>query len=509
MKKCMGLHALRLVSAQLAPIALLFISALSWGQPTPRTYRCLTAAHDIQIANFKLNHKYILKSEELKKRLPLGCREIAYEVSPRGNSGYRITLELNSEVWSVTETDTVTKGGRAGPHTAVAVSTKTNVTEPSAVNAAAGDPVPMFHPPEHSDAPQSPNVQVPLSLPAVGPRPALNAQDKSAAPMAIFAKPVEPPPPSLFNLLSKIPKFEPHLDAATKLNNCFARSTYETPTCVQMFTDIDIRCRGAVDPPSELCTAFDKAMKSVNFDKCYDDESQFGKCELRRAQMESICANPLSSLKSECQSFRIYMSSFMPTKPSKRVTRVPAQDDGIKPTESCAKGDRQMCVAEYCRMASSSGATKDDLDRCAQAQGLQSGQSSIRYLTGIKPMSSSLLELSRLRPVTYIWKASQLRDLGFIAENVSNVNPLLATYTEDGQIQGVKYGQMSALLTGGVQELYGMTLANSEQQGQLAHRLEDLERQNAQLVHENKSLVERMDSQLHELQSIKAKLGFK
>ena len=41
---------------------------------------------------------------------------------------------------------------------------------------------------------------------------------------------------------------------------------------------------------------------------------------------------------------------------------------------------------------------------------------------------------------------------GFIAEQVAAIDPLLATYDSDGQIQGVKYPQMTAVLVNAIQE---------------------------------------------------------
>ena len=44
-------------------------------------------------------------------------------------------------------------------------------------------------------------------------------------------------------------------------------------------------------------------------------------------------------------------------------------------------------------------------------------------------------------------------DLGFIAEEVAALDPLLATYDEEGAPSGVKYRHMTALLTQGIQDL--------------------------------------------------------
>ena len=250
-------------------------------------------------------------------------------------------------------------------------------------------------------------------------------------------------------------------------------------------------------------------MKSVIFENCGDDDADYGKCELRRAQLQAACADPLKGMSADCQSFRVYQAAFKPNPAGKAIQRMPMQVDRIKPTMSCAKGDRQMCVADYCRAASAVGATREDLARCSQAQGLHAGQSSLRYLKDVKALDSNLNIVARLRPVTYIWNETNLRDLGFVAEDVASVDPLLVTYTEEGQIQGVKYGQISALLTGGMQELYGYCKATSDQQAELTRRLQSLETINAQLINQNKMLSLRLDRQAQELESIRIKMGFK
>ena len=60
--------------------------------------------------------------------------------------------------------------------------------------------------------------------------------------------------------------------------------------------------------------------------------------------------------------------------------------------------------------------------------------------------------LKRLRPVTYNWKTSGVRDIGFIAEEVAAIEPLLADYNEKGEIEGVKYGQITTVLVNAVKE---------------------------------------------------------
>jgi hypothetical protein len=78
--------------------------------------------------------------------------------------------------------------------------------------------------------------------------------------------------------------------------------------------------------------------------------------------------------------------------------------------------------------------------------------SSIRYKSNVENFTSGLSLLNRLRPVTYNWKTSGVRDIGFIAEEVAEIEPLLATYNETGQIEGVKYGQITTVLVNAVKE---------------------------------------------------------
>ena len=78
--------------------------------------------------------------------------------------------------------------------------------------------------------------------------------------------------------------------------------------------------------------------------------------------------------------------------------------------------------------------------------------SSIRFKTNVNPLGSGLDLVSRLRPVTFNWKESGKLDLGFIAEEVAEVEPLLATYNDDGRIQGVKYDRVSVVLVNAVRE---------------------------------------------------------
>src|SRR5690606_8948103 len=82
--------------------------------------------------------------------------------------------------------------------------------------------------------------------------------------------------------------------------------------------------------------------------------------------------------------------------------------------------------------------------------------SSIRYKENIQPFSMGLDLLNRLRPVTFDWKADGMHDLGLVAEEVAEVEPLLATYNTEGVIEGVKYDRVGVVLINAVREQQAM-----------------------------------------------------
>src|SRR5262249_47404879 len=65
--------------------------------------------------------------------------------------------------------------------------------------------------------------------------------------------------------------------------------------------------------------------------------------------------------------------------------------------------------------------------------------SSERYKTAVKSFLSGLDVVRRLRPITFKWKEGGASDIGFAAEEVERVEPLLATRNAKGEIEGVKY----------------------------------------------------------------------
>jgi Chaperone of endosialidase len=78
--------------------------------------------------------------------------------------------------------------------------------------------------------------------------------------------------------------------------------------------------------------------------------------------------------------------------------------------------------------------------------------SSLRYKENVQPFQTGLTLVERLRPVTFDWKSRKEHDLGLIAEEVAEVEPLLITYNHKGEIEGVKYDQLTVVLINAIKE---------------------------------------------------------
>ena len=102
--------------------------------------------------------------------------------------------------------------------------------------------------------------------------------------------------------------------------------------------------------------------------------------------------------------------------------------------------------------------------------------SSLRYKTDIQPFAGGLDIVRRLRPITFNWKqATQPRDVGFGAEEVAKIDPLFVTYNDKGQIEGVKYAQISTVLVNAVQQQQTSIAALISENAALNARLAVLE----------------------------------
>jgi hypothetical protein len=78
--------------------------------------------------------------------------------------------------------------------------------------------------------------------------------------------------------------------------------------------------------------------------------------------------------------------------------------------------------------------------------------SSLRYKKDLRPFTRGLSLLNQLKPITFKWKADDSNDLGFGAEDIAAVEPLLVTRNDKGEVEGVKYDRITAVLVNAVKE---------------------------------------------------------
>ncbi len=102
---------------------------------------------------------------------------------------------------------------------------------------------------------------------------------------------------------------------------------------------------------------------------------------------------------------------------------------------------------------------------------ISSCSSSLRYKSNVDQFASGLNIVRRLQPVSFNWKDGGLRDLGLGAEQVAEIEPLLVTFNEAGQVEGVKYDRIGVVLLNAVKE----------QQAQIERQQKQIEEQRAMI----------------------------
>jgi hypothetical protein len=107
---------------------------------------------------------------------------------------------------------------------------------------------------------------------------------------------------------------------------------------------------------------------------------------------------------------------------------------------------------------------------------VSSCSSSLRYKTDVQAFIGGLDVVRRLRPITFNWKDGGMRDVGFAAEDVEKVESLLVTYNDKGEIEGVKYGQLTTVLVNAVKE-----------------QQEQIQKQNAQIEAQQKQIQQQQN----------------
>ena len=121
-----------------------------------------------------------------------------------------------------------------------------------------------------------------------------------------------------------------------------------------------------------------------------------------------------------------------------------------------------------------------------QGKAIATCSSSIRYKKDVENFTSGLDLIRRLRPVAFTWKDGGMRDLGFIAEEVNAVEPLMTTYNDKGEVEGVKYDRISTALVNAV----------NEQQTEIESQQTEIRAQKKQ-INDQQTLIQNQQRQLN------------
>ena len=88
-----------------------------------------------------------------------------------------------------------------------------------------------------------------------------------------------------------------------------------------------------------------------------------------------------------------------------------------------------------------------------EVNGTITESSSIRYKENVKTIKYGLDEILKMRGVSYTKKDTQSHEIGVIAEEVNELVPEVVIKSEEGEVESVAYGRLTAVLIEAVKEL--------------------------------------------------------
>lgn len=432
-------------------------------QPQSRLAFCLNLAQAIQTAVFSEKKKYITNEDDLRKELTSGCAGLRYEVSLKAGGGFRVISEANGEAWGIDEKRELiqlsdNKGGGSAPARAATSSGPSNPSGSSR--------------PTPSSLPGSTKVQ---GAPTTGPV-------NPAAPTPFLGKPATAgaaPPLAPVGVTTSVNStggqdrdVAPAAVANSRMQQCFAKAAFHTESCTNLFNEIESKCGKDDVPLARLCLELESMIASVDMGECIGNEEEWGKCELRRRQLEKKCSNRLRQSSSECRGLAKFLSSVVPASEA----NAGRAKTGRSPTQTAVQPEMAAALSRPPPGGSA------------------------------KLLEPSLRTVLRLRPVMFETKTGRAQEMGFVAEEVELVNSSLISYGQRGQIENVKYSQFAALLTSGIQELYGMCKQDADMQKDLIHRLIVLEQENKELKKDNGELRKLLFNITNDIQALKDSL---
>lgn len=120
--------------------------------------------------------------------------------------------------------------------------------------------------------------------------------------------------------------------------------------------------------------------------------------------------------------------------------------------------------------------------------------SSLRYKTNIASFSLGLRFIKQLKPIEFDWKDGQGHDIGFGAEDIEKLNPLFVTYNQKGEVEGVKYEELTTVLVNAIKE-------QQEEIETQARQIETLQLENQRQAEKIKAQQAEIEQQKKQLQA--------
>jgi hypothetical protein len=79
--------------------------------------------------------------------------------------------------------------------------------------------------------------------------------------------------------------------------------------------------------------------------------------------------------------------------------------------------------------------------------------SALKFKENIDPLTGSLQQVNQMQGVYFNRIGESKREIGFIADEIAKITPELADYDDQGQVYGLYYPRITALLVESVKEL--------------------------------------------------------
>jgi hypothetical protein len=127
--------------------------------------------------------------------------------------------------------------------------------------------------------------------------------------------------------------------------------------------------------------------------------------------------------------------------------------------------------------------------------------SSARYKRDIVDLDLGLATALRLQAVGYRWKGNGAADIGFVAEDIAAIDERLITRNDSGEVEGVKYDRLTAVLANAIQEIDRRDQGHAQAMDELDSEVRSLTAENAALRAELAAIEQRQQREVDDLRA--------